>query len=169
MTGILGRADDRLGTVQFHEAFDEDFAVGQAKVMVRGVAHGGVPTNGYRVEWDGLTVAYVSDHEPPADLAGVPEPVLELAAGVDLLIHDAQHSAADWPARAGDGHSPVTYAVQVAREAGAKRLALFHHAPDRDDDALDRMLEVARRTGERLGVDEIMAAADGLVVRLTGR
>ncbi len=158
-----------LGTVRFHEAYDEDFAVGQAKVMVRSVVHGGTPTNGYRVEWDGLTVAYVSDHEPPTDLAGVPEPVLELAAGVDLLIHDAQHSDADWPAGAGDGHGPAAYAVQVAREAGAKRLALFHHHPDRDDDSIDRLLEVARRTGERLGVDEVVAAADGLVVRLAGR
>ena len=128
-----------------------------------------MPTNGYRVEWDGISVAYMSDHGPPTDLAGVPEPVLELAAGVDLLIHDAQHSDAEWPAKAGDGHSPVAYAVQVAREAGARRLALFHHHPDRDDDALDRVLDVARRTGERLGVDEVVAAADGLVVRLGER
>jgi ribonuclease BN (tRNA processing enzyme) len=165
MAGVLGPRE-RLGILRFHEAFDEDFAVGQAKVMVRGVVHGGVPTNGYRVEWDGLSVAYVSDHGPPTDLSGVPEPVLELAAGVDLLIHDAQHSDAEWPDRAGDGHSPAAYAVQVAREAGARRLALFHHHPDRDDDALDRMLEMARRTGERLGVDEVVAAADGLVLGL---
>ena len=172
MADVVGPRD-WLGTVRFHEAYDEDFAVGQAKVMVRSVAHGGTPTNGYRVEWDGLSVAYVSDHEPPADLAGVPEPVLELAAGVDLLIHDAQHSDTEWPTRAGagtggGGHSPAAYAVQVAREAGAKRLVLFHHHPDRDDDAIDRLLEVARRTGERLGVDEVVAAADGLVVRLAG-
>lgn len=167
MTDSLGPREG-LGTVRFHEAYDEDFAVGQAKVLVRSVAHRGTPTNGYRVEWDGLSVAYISDHEPPADLAGVPEPVLELAAGVDLLIHDAQHTDAEWPTCAGDGHghSPAAYAVQVAREAGAKRLALFHHHPDRDDDAIDRLLEVARRTGERLGVDEVVAAADGLVVRL---
>ncbi len=168
MADVVGRRE-WLGTVRFHEAYDEDFAVGQAKVMVRSVVHGGTPTNGYRIEWDGLSVAYVSDHEPPADLAGVPEPVLELAAGVDLLIHDAQHTDAEWPAMAGEGHSPAAYAVQVAREAGARRLALFHHHPDRDDDAIDRLLEVTRRTGERLGVDEVVAAADGLVVRLASR
>jgi hypothetical protein len=104
----------QLAAVRFLEAFDEDVAVGQAKVMVRGVAHAGVPTNGYRVAWHGVSVAYVSDHQPPPGLAGVPEPVLELAAGVDLLIHGAAH-------------------------------------------------------GERLGVDEVIAAADGLAVRLRGR
>ena len=174
MADVVGRRE-WLGTVRFLEAYDEDFAVGQAKVMVRSVAHGGTPTNGYRVEWDGSSIAYVSDHEPPADLASVPEPVLELAAGVDLLIHDAQHTDAEWPtlagarSGAGDGHSPAAYAVQVAREAGAKQLALFHHHPDRDDDSIDRLLEVARRTGDRLGVDEVLAAADGLVVRLAER
>jgi phosphoribosyl 1,2-cyclic phosphodiesterase len=162
------RFDERAGLVRFHEVQDEEFAVGQAKVTVRSVPHGGAVTNGYRVELDGVSVAYVSDHDPPSDLAGVDEGVLELAAGVDLLVHDAQLSAADWPGRAGRGHSTVGYAVLVAREAGARRLALFHHDRDRDDDDLDRLLEVARRSADRLGVEEVLAAYEGLTVCLEG-
>ncbi len=160
------RLDQRAGLVRFHEVRDEELAVGQAKVTVRSVPHGGGVTNGYRVEWDGASVAYVADHDPPPDLDGVPESVLELAAGVDLLIHDAQLSAADWPGRAGRGHSTVGYAVLVAREAGARRLALFHHDADRDDDELDRLLEVARRSADRMGVDEVVSAYEGLTVSL---
>jgi phosphoribosyl 1,2-cyclic phosphodiesterase len=160
------RVDERPATVRFHEVHDEELAVGTARVMVRSVPHGTGVTHGYRVDRGGVTVAYVPDHDPPSDLDGVAEGVLELADRVDLLVHDAQLSAADWPGGAGRGHSPVGYAVLVAREAGACRLALFHHAPDRDDDELDHLLAVARRSAERLGVDEVLSAYEGLTVCL---
>jgi len=162
------RLDQRAGLVRFHEVHDEELPIGPAKVTVRAVPHGPGVTNGYRVERGGVSVAYVSDHDPPPDLDGIDEGVLELADGVDLLVHDAQLSAADWPGRAGRGHSTVGYAILVAREAGARRLALFHHHPDRDDDELDRLLEVAHRSAERLGVDEVVAAYEGLTISLEG-
>ena len=149
--------------VRYSDCADEELAVGSAKVWVRGVSHRG-PANGYRVEWEGVSVAYLPDHQAPFALDTVPEPVLELADGVDLLIHDAQYTAAEWEHRSGWGHSTVDYAVLVARQAGARRLALFHHDPDRSDDELDRLLEGARRSAERLGVDEVLAAAEGLTV-----
>ncbi|MDQ6797229.1 MAG: MBL fold metallo-hydrolase, partial [Actinomycetota bacterium] len=142
---------------------DEELAVGEAKVMVRSVAHGG-PTNGYRLTVDGVSVAYVSDHQAPPGLDTISHQVLELADRVDLLIHDAQLSTAMWGDRSGDGHSTVDYAVLVAREAGARCLALFHHDPGHDDDQIDLLAAGARRTAERLGVDEVIAAAEGTTV-----
>ncbi len=139
---------------------DEDLAVGDAKVMVRSVAHDG-PTNGYRLDLDGVSIAYVSDHQAPPELDTVAHQVLELADRVDLLIHDAQLPTATWGLRAGEGHSPVDYAVLVAREAGARCLALFHHDPQHDDDQIDALLAGARRAADRLGVDEVIAAAEG--------
>ena len=53
----------------------------------------------------------------------------------------------------------VDYAVRVAREAGARTLALFHHDPAHGDDEMDRLLEGARKSAERAGVD-----ADGAVL-----
>lgn len=149
--------------VRFHDCADEELSIGDAKVWARAVAHRG-PANGYRVEWEGVSVAYVSDHQAPAGLDTVPEPVLELADGVDLLVHDAQYTTAEWERRSGWGHSTVDYAVLVARQAGARRLALFHHDPARTDDDIDAVLDGARRTAERLGVDEVLAAAEGLTV-----
>ena len=155
------RFDDnalRLMTVD-----DEELAVADAKVMVRSIPHGGA-TNGYRVDWEGVSVAYVSDHQAPPALDTVPNGVLELADRVDLLIHDAQLPTEQWAARAGEGHSTVDYAVLVAREAGARCLALFHHDAAHDDQAIDRLLAGACRTAERLGVDEVIAAAEGTTV-----
>jgi len=142
---------------------DEELVVGDAKVTVRGVPHDGA-TNGYRVDMEGVSVAYVSDHRPPPGLDTVSQGVLELADHVDLLIHDAQLTTGEWPARAAEGHSTVDYAVLVAREAGARCLALFHHDPSRDDNDLDGLLVGARRAAERLGVDEVIAAAEGTTV-----
>jgi hypothetical protein len=148
---------------RFVGVHDEELVVGDAKVAVRRVPNRG-PTNGYRVEWEGVTVAYVSDHRPPAGLGVVAQEVLELADGVDLLVHDARLAPPEWGSRGHEGHSTVDHAVLVAREAGARRLALFHHDPATDDDRLDRLLAGARRAAERLGVEEVIAAAQGTTV-----
>jgi ribonuclease BN (tRNA processing enzyme) len=62
---------------------------------------------------------------------------LQLAADVDVLVHDAQHTADELPAVAQFGHSAMDYAVELARRAGARRVLLFHHDPNRVDDALE--------------------------------
>lgn len=159
----IGVADLR-GDIRFHDVADTDLAVGQAKVRVRTVPHVGA-TNGYRVEWGGASVAYVSDHQQPVDgSTAVGDDVLDLADGVDLLIHDAQFTAEEFAQRTHWGHCTVEYAVEVARQAGARRLALFHHDPGHGDDVLDRLLADARRAAEGSGVEEVVSAAEGLTV-----
>ena len=70
--------------------------------------------------------------------------MLELCDGADLVIHDAQYTEEEFAALSDWGHSTAAYAVHVAREAGAKRLALFHHDPAHTDDEIDRMLAARR-------------------------
>jgi len=163
-----GRSDRVSDNLRVIGVEDEELAVGDAKVMVRSVPARGVAgagsANGYRVDWGDVSLAYVGTHQASAGLDTVSHGVLELADGVDLLIHDAQLSTAMWQDRSDDGHSTVDYAVLVAREAGARRLALFHHDPHHGDDQIDALLAGARRTAERLGVDEVFAAAEGTTV-----
>ena len=64
---------------------------------------------------------------------------VELAAGADVLIHDAQLLAEEVAAQAAFGHAAADYVVGLARRAGARSVVLFHHQPDRTDDALDRL------------------------------
>jgi phosphoribosyl 1,2-cyclic phosphodiesterase len=157
------RATDLRGDIRFHDVNDDDLSIGNAKVKVRPVPHVG-PTNGYRVDWAGVSVAYISDHQAPPGLDTVPDAVLELCDGVDLLIHDAQYTPSEWEQKAHWGHCTVDYAVLVAREAGARSLALFHHDPAHGDDEVDRLVDGARRTAARMGVDEVFAAAEGTTV-----
>jgi ribonuclease BN (tRNA processing enzyme) len=90
--------------------------------------------------------------------------VLELCDGADLLIHDAQYTVDEFPAKSTWGHCTVDYAVHVAEEAGAHRLALFHHDPTHGDDDVDTMLEHARGLASTTGLSEVLAAYEGLVV-----
>lgn len=96
---------------------------------------------GYRIECGGRVVAVVTDteHRP-----GHPDPmVLELIAGADLAIYDSTYTDEIFSARQGWGHSTWQEGVRLARAAGAKRLALFHHDPGHDDVTLSGIAAAA--------------------------
>ena len=156
---------DLRGDIRWHDVLEDDFVVGTAKVKSRPVPHCG-PTVGYRIDWAGRSVAYLSDHQAPLSLEGVDDAVLELCDGVDVLIHDAQYTPEEFEIKSHWGHCTVDYAVLVAKEAGARKLVLFHHDPAHNDDQMDALLEGARETASRYGVDEVIAAYEGLVLDL---
>lgn len=151
------------GDVAFESVGREDFAHEGAKIRSRWVRHTD-PTLGFRVEIEGKSVAYLSDHGPgtvPDDADDfVPDDVLELCDGVDLLIHDAQHTADEYEMKRSWGHCTVEYAIHVGRLAGAKELALFHHCPTHGDDRMDTILRDARDLVARTGGPEVFAAHD---------
>jgi phosphoribosyl 1,2-cyclic phosphodiesterase len=86
--------------------------------------------------------------------------------GADLLVHDAMYTEAEYPAHIGWGHSHMTEVVRAARDAGVRRLALFHHHPSRMDDALERSLEQCRRDAGPTGGMEVFLAAEGATLTL---
>ena len=117
------------------------------------------PTLAYRVDADGRSLVYATDTEDP--FSGKEDPVIALAQGVDLLIHDAQYQESDY--KKGWGHSTVSSAVDVAIRANAKRLALYHHDPDRSDDALDEEARAAQQLARDRGAAlEVLVAYEGL-------
>jgi phosphoribosyl 1,2-cyclic phosphodiesterase len=157
--------DELPATAEFHDLGDDDLMVGGFAVSARSVPHLG-PTLGYRVRWRDRVVVYISDHQQPLDGGfDVPDAVLELAAGADVLIHDAQFTAAEFSCKAHWGHCTPEFALRVAAESGVKQLVLFHHDPRRDDDALMDMALCVSQLGERVGVD-VVAAAEGLTLTI---
>jgi ribonuclease BN (tRNA processing enzyme) len=87
-----------------------------------------------------------------------------LAQGADLLLHDAQYTAEEFPARRHYGHSTFDYAVGLARECGVPRLLLFHHDPGRTDEQLDQI--VARLQEKAGGSVRVEAASEGSEVEV---
>lgn len=137
--------DDLPGDLTFHAHGDECFGIGDVTVTSRLVPHIG-NTLGYRVEWKGRTVVYISDHQQPGvDRYEIADGARQLCAGADVLIHDAQYTREEFEVKAGWGHCTVEYAMRVASECGVGTLVLFHHDPAHDDAALDAMLEAAMR------------------------
>lgn len=160
------RVADLPGDIRFHTVADTSFSIGDVGVMVRSVPHIG-PTNGYRLERDGLAVAYISDHQQPIDGSlVVPDSVLELCDHADLVIHDAQYTAAEFETKAHWGHCTTEFAVQVAAQSGARRLALFHHDPEHDDSVVDSLARLANQRARQLGVAEVVAASEGTTLSL---
>ena len=112
--------------------------------------HKGGRTFGYRiVDTAGASVVYASDHGPqamgPGDDGHGPlhEAILDLAQGADVLIHDAQFTAAELPLAEDYGHATVDYCYRLAEAAAVGRLVLFHHSPVRVDDDVERLCDLA--------------------------
>ena len=93
--------------------------------------------------------------------------MLDLCDGVDLLIHDAQHTPAEFEHKRHWGHCTVDYAVHVAKEAGRRSsLALFHHDPAHTDDQIDLLVAGRPRDRGPIGGGEVLAASEGLTLEL---
>jgi ribonuclease BN (tRNA processing enzyme) len=143
--------------LELHDAPYEPWMLGSATVIARPIIHRG-PTVGYRIEDAGRSLAYLTDHEPAlsVDLSSVlPEWVsgFEIASGADVLIHDCQYTEAEYPDRAGFGHSSTQHVADFARLAGAHRLLLFHHDPNHTDDELESLCERVRELWDGGRVD----------------
>ncbi len=172
---------DAMGaTIRYHELVEGTFAIDDVRVTARYLNHPAL-TLGYRIEADGISVVYSSDHECHARSAALGAPLgqvlgalhpgdsrhRDFIAGADLLIHDAQYTAEEYPKRIGWGHSTVEYVVDLAISGGVRRLELFHHDPSRDDDALDALVAAARQRAADAGSAlEVFAATEAAVVEL---
>ncbi len=91
---------------------------------------------GYRIEYGGKSVCYVTDTE---HVPGIPDrKVLALIEGADIVIYDCMYTDEEYAKSfAGWGHSTWQEAVRLCKSAGVKKLVVFHHDPDHDDDRLD--------------------------------
>ncbi len=136
-------------------------------VLTRDVPHKGGHTVGYRVGDGRTSLAYLPDHCPtalgsgPEDVGEYHEAALELACGVDLLIHDAHLRAEEVEAEGSFGHAAAEYAVRLGELAGARRVALFHHRPERTDGEVERTVARFVDSGS-----SVVAAAEGATVAL---
>lgn len=114
---------------------------------------------GYRVEYSGRSVAYLTDTEcghGPNDAA-----ILSLAKDADLVVLDTTYTDDELPSHVGWGHSSWQQGVRLAAQANAKRLCLFHHDPEHDDGFMDEVAKAAETA--RPGT---IVARDGMVIDL---
>ena len=154
--------------LRLHELEDQNIDIGPFRVQFDYVCHPN-PTVGYRIADDRSSVTYLPDHEPALGMISLVSPPewtsgYTLAAGVDLLIHDAQYDDEEYPAHVGWGHSSMTHACTFAQLCGVRTLAPFHHDPSHTDLDIERMARHASRgMGGRVAVAPAM---EGMTLQL---
>jgi phosphoribosyl 1,2-cyclic phosphodiesterase len=178
--------------IEFNELPDSaKFNIADVKVACARLNHPYIAT-AYRLTVDGASVVYVSDTAPFTDIlfedefvARPPSPGAELPAkdkqklkkmregvvrlceGADLVIYDTMFTPEDYQRIPHYGHSRPADAVDVCGEAGAAKLALFHHAPERTDLEVDAILAETRAVAAKNArALEVVAAYEGLEVEV---
>jgi phosphoribosyl 1,2-cyclic phosphodiesterase len=137
------------------------------RVLAREIPHKGGQTFGFRVGDAGSSFAYLSDHSPlnlgpgPDGQGPLHEAALTLVDGVDVLIHDAQFLAREFPAVAFLGHASIEYACALAEAARARTLVLYHHSPTRTDEEISAIVDRIAPSKTN-----IVAAEEGMVIEL---
>ena len=135
--------------LHLHEVSDIEVDIGEFRVSSARVCHPG-PTVGYRIrDGAGHGLVYLPDHEPALGVCvfpGLPRAWTSggvLAENADLLIHDSQYSAHEYPGHVGWGHSSLRHVLNFGTLVEAKHLVPFHHDPGHSDADLDRLMAEA--------------------------
>ncbi len=170
---------DMPASIGFKRLYEGKFKISGARVDTIYLNHPGFAL-GYRVEYEGKSVVYVSDNEPyPVEATDEPlyaqmkykgknnYRIIEFSKGADLLVHDCQYTPDEYKSKVGWGHSPYDYVAEIAWKAGVKRLAVYHHDPGHDDRFVDSIVESVRKLLKEKGANvECFGAREGLSIEL---
>ena len=85
---------------------------------------------GYRIKLDDRVIVVCTDLEHGES---IDERIVDFARGADLLVHEAQFTDEQLLRHRGWGHSSYGQALEVAKRANVRFLAMTHHDPDHDD------------------------------------
>ena len=110
---------------------------------------------GYRLEWHGKVISYITDveHRPGA----LDPEVLALIEGADLVIYNSMYCDDQFADHVGWGHSTWQQGIRLCRAANVKQLAIFHHNPEHTDP----MMEAIERESKAVWSGAIVAR-DGM-------
>jgi phosphoribosyl 1,2-cyclic phosphodiesterase len=160
--------------IDFQELAEERRMGNGYAVSSMGVRHPGGAL-GYRFSSgndEGGALVYISDNELSMearydDAPGWRAKLVEFVRGASVLVHDTMYTVDEYRSFIGWGHSTHEQAVDLALEAGVKRLVLFHHRPERSDDEVDRCVENCRAlVAQQGGTLGVQAAAEGLTLQV---
>lgn len=168
--------EDMNAAIEFRHLTPEPVRVGEVTVTWEYAQHPGA-TVGYKIDVAGTVLSWFPDDEFLFGYLGDPRELtlddprlapyhrtVEFLSGVDILVHEAQYTAAEYPQKVGWGHSSLPNAALLAKLAGVKRWMVTHHDPMHDDRFLEQKLNLTRQQLARLGhAIPVCHAYDGMV------
>lgn len=154
-----------LDIVQAELSF-KDFPAGEVLEPRPGVLVHTKPLNhpnnatGYRFEYKGKSVCYVTDTE---HIEGrLDETIVELVRDADCMIYDATYTDEEYPRFRTWGHSTWQEGVRIAKAANVKTLVIFHHDPSHTDTFMDKLSADAAA----MRPNGVVVAKEGMTVNL---
>tara|TARA_B100000513_G_scaffold193029_1_gene119922 strand:+ start:427 stop:1665 length:1239 start_codon:yes stop_codon:yes gene_type:complete len=148
--------------VYFRDLDEEELEVDGIRVKTKLLSHPG-KCLGFRVEYNGRSICYVTDNEMffethEAYNPHYEEKLAEFVHGADALITDTTYTDAEYASKVTWGHSCISKVVELADRAKVKNLFLYHHDPDQRDSDIDDKLETARTLLRERGSDTVCIA-----------
>lgn len=126
----------------YEEACPMEFEIGSVKVVPIAISHpnGG---SGYKFIEDGKSFVFLTDNELGfIHPGGLPyKDYVKFSSGADLLIHDAEYTPEEYKTFIDWGHSVYTDVLNLAFEAGVKKVGLFHLNQERTDREMDKIVK----------------------------
>lgn len=142
-----------------------EFLAGESLMLAGGVQVNTTLLNhpngatGYRIEFGGRSICYVTDTEHDGGAAD--ERIVGLIKGADYFIYDCNFTAEEYQRHKGWGHSTWEVGAALADRAEVGTFVIFHHDPAHDDVFMDGIAAAAanRRRGT-------IVAREGLTLTL---
>lgn len=160
--------DDMRADISFRSIKEERITLDGVDVQTIYLNHPGYAL-GFRISYQNSSLIYISDNEPfqqdeeterkklksiskekieeafEAYVENKNQNLIEFCEKADLLIHDTQYLEEEYKDKITWGHSPLNFTVELAMRSKVKQLVLFHHDPDHDDAAIDRIEQLSKK------------------------
>ncbi|MBI2417873.1 MAG: MBL fold metallo-hydrolase [Ignavibacteriales bacterium] len=120
----------------------------------------------YRIESEGKSFVYASDGEYNNLPNSKINSYINFYRGTDFLIYDAPYSFTEEMEKINWGHSSAVVGVDLCVKAEVKKIALFHHAPENNDEAVFNLLDAAvnyKKQNYSTSELEIVLAREGVI------
>ena len=175
------KLDELKAKINFIELQEDSFEIGKFKITTKYLNHP-ILTLGYRIQYDDKTFVSLYDTEPYRNLfisnsdeddeidkeameeadnyvREMNNKLVNFGKNADLCVYDAQYKTEEYKSKKGWGHSTIDHAIENSIKAKAKRLALFHHDPLREDEQLDKIQKYAKGLVKEKGSDMVVFCA----------
>ena len=131
-----------------------DFNIGSIDIKPVPLSHPN-QGSGYRFSENGKDFVFLTDNELGFQHKGglAFDEYVEFCRGADLLMHDGEYTVKEYLTVKQWGHSTYMDTLNLAIEAGVKRLGLFHLNQGRSDTAMDNIVEHCRQIIDENGAD----------------
>ncbi len=122
---------------------EDELFLNDLRVLNKMMPHPGM-AYGYRIEENGKSFVYTSDCEFNVHQIDNIQKYRDFFLDADVVVFDTMYTFEESIHKMEFGHSSASIAIDIAGMFNVKRLILFHHEPDYNDEKLENVLANAK-------------------------